>query len=59
MLEEWSKHHQHLTYLEPVLSNPYWKGSPEYKNYSYAENCWKKLSKQIGKECSMRKLAAQ
>lgn len=59
MLCEWEKHHNFLNYFEPIFANPYWKGTSEYKAYTYAETNWKKLTKQISKDFSLRKLASQ
>ena len=48
-----------MSYFEPIFSNPYWKGTNEYKSYTYAENNWKKLMKLINKDCSLKKLSSQ
>lgn len=48
-----------MTYLEPIFSNVYWKGSNEFKLFSYADSNWKKLTKLINKDFSLRKLALQ
>jgi hypothetical protein len=59
LLFEWRKHQNFLIYLEPIFANVYWKGTSEFKIYSYAESNWKKLTKQISKDVSLRKLASQ
>ena len=59
LLGEWEQHHHFLAYFEPIFANAYWKGTAESKAYAYAESNWKKLTKQISKDFSLRKLASQ
>jgi hypothetical protein len=59
LLGEWEKHHHFLTYFEPIFQHSFWKGTPEGKSFACAESNWRKLTKQISKDFSLRKLASQ